>query len=66
MKNAGISAGIVQDIIGHESAAVSANYTHIDEQAKRKAVAAMPDIFRSQKQARTSSGGRKRAGIKIQ
>jgi integrase len=28
MKNAGISPAIVQDIIGHESEAISANYTH--------------------------------------
>jgi integrase len=45
MKNAGISAGIVQDIIGHESAAVSASYTHIDEAAKRTALSAMPDVL---------------------
>jgi integrase len=31
MKNAGISPAIVQDIIGHESAVISAHYTHIDE-----------------------------------
>jgi site-specific recombinase XerD len=45
MKNAGISASIVQDIIGHESAAISANYTHIDEAAKRTALSAMPDVL---------------------
>jgi integrase len=44
MKNAGISAAIVQDIIGHESAAISANYTHIDEEAKRNALSKMPDV----------------------
>ncbi len=42
MKNAGISPAIVQDIIGHDSSAVSAHYTHIEESAKRKAVDAMP------------------------
>jgi integrase len=45
MKNAGISAAIVQDIIGHESAAISASYTHIDDAAKRTALSAMPDIL---------------------
>jgi len=45
MKNAGISAAIVQDIIGHESAAISANYTHIDDVAKRTALWAMPDVL---------------------
>jgi integrase len=45
MKNAGVSSAIVQDIIGHESAAISANYTHIDE-AKQKALSAMPNCVR--------------------
>jgi integrase len=44
MKNAGISPAIVQDIIGHDSPAISAHYTHIDETAKRKALNAMPDL----------------------
>jgi integrase len=35
MKNAGISPAIVQDIIGHDSPAISAHYTHIEESAKR-------------------------------
>jgi len=46
MKNAGISPAIVQDIIGHDSPAISAHYTHIDESAKRKALNAMPDLLR--------------------
>jgi integrase len=46
MKNAGISPAIVQDIIGHDSPAISAHYTHIDESAKRKALNAMPDVLR--------------------
>jgi integrase len=44
MKNAGISPAIVQDIIGHESPAISAHYTHIDEQSKRSAVDLLPDV----------------------
>ena len=36
MKNAGINASVVMDIIGHESEAISAHYTHIDEETKRK------------------------------
>jgi site-specific recombinase XerD len=44
MKNAGISLAIVQDIIGHESAVISAHYTHIDEAAKRSALESLPDI----------------------
>ena len=44
MKNAGINASVVMDIIGHESEAVSAHYTHIDEATKRRAIAALPEI----------------------
>jgi len=44
-KNAGVSHVVVQDIIGHDSEAVSRNYTHVDEDAKSKALAALPDIF---------------------
>ncbi|MEY2480627.1 MAG: hypothetical protein QOI04_1554 [Verrucomicrobiota bacterium] len=45
MKNAGVPAAVVQDIIGHESAAISASYTHIDDATKRIALAAMPDVL---------------------
>jgi len=44
MKNAGINASVVMDIIGHESEAVSAHYTHIDEDTKRRAIAKLPRI----------------------
>jgi integrase len=44
MKNAGINASVVMDIIGHESAAVSAHYTHVDEDTKRRAIAKLPKI----------------------
>jgi integrase len=44
LKNAGISPAIVHDLIGHDSPAVSAHYTHIEEKAKRRAIAAMPDV----------------------
>lgn len=44
MKNAGVSPAVVQDIIGHESAEISGHYTHIEGEAKRKALDAMPDI----------------------
>lgn len=45
MKNAGIPAAVVQDIIGHDSVAVSEHYTVIDIDSKRRAVEAMPDLF---------------------
>jgi hypothetical protein len=34
MKGAGIPEAVVRDIIGHDSKAVSANYTHVDEATK--------------------------------
>lgn len=44
LKNAGVSEAVARDIIGHESAAISRHYTHIDEGAKRKALAKLPDV----------------------
>jgi integrase len=44
MKTAGVNASVVMDIIGHESEAVSAYYTHIDEETKRRAIAMLPAI----------------------
>jgi hypothetical protein len=35
----------VQDIIGHDSEAMSAHYTHIDEASKRSALEKLPDIL---------------------
>jgi hypothetical protein len=35
---------VARDIIGHESAAISRHYTHIDEGSKRKALAKLPDV----------------------
>ena len=45
MKNAGINSAVVQDIIGHDSAAISAHYTHIDDAAKRRALESLPEII---------------------
>lgn len=44
MKNAGVSPAIVQDIIGHDSAEMSAHYTHVESAAKRRALDALPDL----------------------
>jgi integrase len=44
MKDAGVNASVVMDIIGHESEAISAHYTHIDEGTKRRAIAKLPKI----------------------
>jgi hypothetical protein len=42
---------VVRDIIGHESAAISRHYTHIDEGAKRKALAKLPDVTSTPKKS---------------
>jgi integrase len=44
MKNAGVGSAVVQDLVGHESAAVSTQYTHIDDAAKRKALNSLPRL----------------------
>lgn len=44
MKNAGMSSAVVQDIVGHDSAEMSAHYTKIDTASKRKALDSLPDI----------------------
>jgi site-specific recombinase XerD len=35
---------VVQELIGHDSEAVSAQYTHVGDEALQKAVAALPKI----------------------
>lgn len=45
LKNAGVSDVVARDIIGHESEAVSRNYTHIDTETKRRAIDSMPDVL---------------------
>ena len=47
LKNAGVSEAVAMDIIGHDSKAISQNYTHIEEDAKRTALNSLPDIYES-------------------
>jgi len=44
LKNAGVSAVVAMDILGHDSEAVSRQYTHVDEDAKRRAITNLPDL----------------------
>jgi integrase len=44
LKNAGVSDVVARDIVGHESAAISRNYTHIETETKRAALNKMPDV----------------------
>ena len=44
LKAAGASEAVARDIIGHDSAEISRHYTHVDEAAKRSALAKLPDV----------------------
>jgi integrase len=44
MKNAGVSPAIVQEFIGHDSKAVSQQYTHIELSSLRQAAATLPAL----------------------
>ncbi len=44
LKKAGVSESVAMDLIGHDSSEISANYTHTDDDARRAAVAKLPDI----------------------
>lgn len=44
LKTAGVSDAIARDLAGHESAEVSRLYTHIEDQAKRRAVNKLPTL----------------------
>jgi hypothetical protein len=44
LKNAGVGDVVARDLVGHESASVSRNYTHIDAETKRAALDKLPDV----------------------
>jgi integrase len=44
LKEAGVPHAVVQELIGHDSEAVSAQYTHVGDAALQKAVASLPEI----------------------
>lgn len=46
LKSAGVAEAVARDLIGHESPAISAHYTHTPEDAKRAALERLPDITR--------------------
>lgn len=47
LKNAGVSDVVARDIIGHDSEAVSRQYTHIESETRRKALDKLPDITKN-------------------
>jgi integrase len=44
LKSSGVSDSVTMDIVGHETASVSRNYTKIDDATKRAAINKLPDI----------------------
>jgi site-specific recombinase XerD len=44
LKDAGIPQAVVQELIGHRSAEMSALYTHVGQEALRKATSALPAL----------------------
>jgi integrase len=44
LKDAGIPEAVVMELVGHDSKAMSAHYTHVGTEALAKAVAALPEI----------------------
>ena len=44
LKNTGTTSAIAGDIVGHDSEAISRNYTKIDTETKREALNRLPDI----------------------
>lgn len=46
LKNAGVSDVVAREFVGHESAAISKQYTHIETATLRQAGEKLPDIFK--------------------
>jgi integrase len=44
LKDAGVPDAVVQALVGHESAAMSAHYTHVGREALARAAATLPEI----------------------
>ncbi len=47
LKNAGVSDAVAREFIGHDSPAISANYTHIETASLRRAADLLPDVVRN-------------------
>jgi integrase len=58
LKKAGVPESVVRDIIGHESVLVSRQYTHVDDETKRMAIANLPNLTGASKLPAGSKGRR--------
>jgi integrase len=47
LKSAGVSDAVAMEFVGHDSATVSRQYTHIPTEALKHAAAKLPDVFKS-------------------
>jgi len=56
LKAAGVSDFIAREIVGHESAAVSRQYTHLTTDDKLRAMSKVPDVSTPSKAKRTKKG----------
>lgn len=45
LKAAGVSESVARDLIGHDSAQVSRNYTHTSDESRREAIDRLPDFL---------------------
>ena len=46
MKEAGVPAAVVMELVGHDSEQISAHYTHVGADALRRAAESLPDILK--------------------
>ncbi len=44
LKNSGVSDAVAKDLLGHDSESIGKVYTHISTEAKREAIAKLPDV----------------------
>jgi integrase len=59
LKAAGVSDFFAREIVGHESAAVSRQYSHLTTADKRAAMARLPDVTKAQPNQSKRKGARK-------
>jgi integrase len=51
LKEAGVPAPVVMELVGHDSAQMSQHYTHVGQDALTKTAKAMPDIAKFKKKS---------------
>jgi hypothetical protein len=59
LKAAGVSDFMAREIVGHESAAISRQYTHLSTDDKRAAMQRLPDVSATANAARAKKGAKK-------